>query len=43
LGVLVVFIATVWVWREMEGLDRVVYFNGQILHFGKWNFGGIFS
>jgi hypothetical protein len=41
LGLLALFAATMWFWGEMEGLDTILYFYGEI--FFEWNPIGFFN
>jgi hypothetical protein len=27
----------VWVWGEVEGLDKILHFYGKIFHLGEWH------
>jgi hypothetical protein len=38
-----IFVEAVWIWREMEGMDRVVYLVSSVIDFSKQYSEGFFN
>jgi len=42
LGLLAILASVLWLWGEIEGVDRVLYFYSEIFHLGECNSGWFF-